>query len=437
MPDGSPKKLWAVKDDIIYALALDTRGRLLAGSGNRGRIVAIEKNGDFTDLVKASATQVTDFAPAPGGLYAVTSNLGKLFLLNSAPDSEGSFESEVLDAHIFSKWGRSETRGEGLYEVFVRSGNVDNPDRNWSPWKKVEFAKTAAVDAPPARFLQWKLVMRPEMRKDSNAMLDSVKFYYLPKNVAPVVEDVAVQTGARINPSSVLRPVNETIMINASGAQSTIPGSAQNPNPLMPHFETPLAAQKDRGSITVRWSAHDDNDDELSYSVYYKGDGETRWKLLKEKITDKFYSWDAGLLPDGGYMLRVVASDAPSHTPEEALTHFKDSQRFEVDNTPPRIDSLVAKSVDGKLNVTLTATDSFSSIQRAEYSLDAGPWQLVEPVGRISDSLNERYDFTVPLTKPAVPDVKMDKAELSIEHVIVVRVFDRFENMGTAKVVAK
>ena len=92
----------------------------------------------------------------------------------------------------------------------------------------------------------------------------------------------------------------------------------------------------------MKWSVHDDNDDQMVYSVYYRGDGDTRWLLLKDNLTDKFYSFDASLLPDGGYTVKVVASDAPSHSPEQALTAEKESLRFEVDTTPPQIESLAA-----------------------------------------------------------------------------------------------
>ena len=61
--------------------------------------------------------------------------------------------------------------------------------------------------------------------------------------------------------------------------------------------------------LGVRWSAHDENDDQLVYSLYYRGDGESRWLLLKDDLTDKAYSFDASLLPDGGYTIKVVASD--------------------------------------------------------------------------------------------------------------------------------
>ncbi len=132
-PDGAPSRMWSSREDLVYALAFDPAGRLLAGTGNRGHIFAITGEDQFVDLLKASASQITAFAEAPGGgLYASTSNLGKMFLLGGSPESEGSYESDVFDAKVFSRWGRAEFRGSGNVELFARSGNVDNPDRNWS-----------------------------------------------------------------------------------------------------------------------------------------------------------------------------------------------------------------------------------------------------------------------------------------------------------------
>jgi hypothetical protein len=199
----------------------------------------------------------------------------------------------------------------------------------------------------------------------------------------------------------------------------------------------------------VHWSAHDDNDDNLIFSVYYRGDNERDWTLLKSGLDDRFYSFDSGLLPDGGYTIRVLASDAPSHTPEEALTDEKESSRFEVDNTPPRVENLAARQEGQDLHVTFHATDEYSPISRAEYSLDAGDWQYLEPVGQLSDSKTENYDFSVILnhgTQPAAdaPAQKRGKGKAAApalvtpgEHVIVVRVYDRSDNAGTAKYVVR
>jgi len=429
-PDGSPTRMWTSREDIVYALAFDAQGRLLAGTGNRGHIFAMKQEDDFSDLLKAGASQVTAFAKAPGGgVYAAGSNLGKIFLLGPGPHADGTYDSDVFDAKIFSRWGRAEFRGAGNVELFARSGNVDNPDRNWSPWTKVDTQKDGETGIPAARFVQWKAVLHsgtPAPR------LESVLLNYLSKNIAPDIDDVGVQIGTRYQPLP--KPMGTT-MTDMSGGTGGI-------NPNQPRFEPPVPTTHDRDSIGVKWVAHDDNDDQLVYSLYYRGDGESRWLLLKDGLTDKFYSFDASLLPDGGYTFKVVASDAPSHSPGDALTAEKESSRVEVDTTPPHIENLTATLEGDKVHVTFHAADGFSPIKRAEYSIDANDWQYVEPVGQIADSKTENYDFTVPVTVdnslPAGATTKPKKNESGpIEHVAVVRVYDRFENMSAAKMVIR
>jgi len=413
-PDGSPARIWTSREDIVYALAFDSQERLLAGTGNRGHVFAIIGQDDFSDLLKATASQVTGFAKAPGGgLYTATSNLGKVFLLGPGPEAEGTYESDVFDAKIFSRWGRAEFRGAGNVELYARSGNVDNPDRNWSPWKKIDLARNTETGIPAARYAQWKAVLHAGTAAPG---VESVALNYLPKNAAPEIDDVTVQVGVKYQPLPKM-PAN-ALGSDSSGA--SFGGSSAS------HFEVPPPSSHDRDSIGVKWSAHDDNDDQLVYSVYYRGDGETRWLLLKDNLADKAYSFDASLLPDGGYTVKVVASDAPSHSPGEALTASRESRRFEVDTTPPRIENLAASLDGGQIRVTFRAGDGFSPIKRAEYSVDAGDWKYVEPVGQLSDAKTENYDFKV------TPEAAKDGAASS-EHVVVVRVYDRYENMGAAK----
>lgn len=417
-PEGSPKTIWSSREDLVYALAFDEGGRLLAGTGNRGKTYVI-RGSQYTDLAKASANQVTAFARAPrGGLYAATSNLGKIFLLGPNTVKEGTYESDVFDAKSFSKWGRFEVRGSGGFDLFARSGNVDNPDRNWSQWKQVNLQRDLPVDAPPARFVQWKAVLHPGTQPP---VLDSVTLNYLPKNVAPDVEDVTVLVGFRVPQGAHTEPLSST-------ANS---------------YEAPVPAIRDKHSIVVKWKAHDDNDDTLRYDVYYRGDREARWKLLRDGVDERFVNLDSDVFPDGGYTIRVVASDAPSHSPEETLTGEAVSPRFEVDNTPPHIELLNAKLEGNQVHLTFRAADSFSPIKRAEYSIDAGDWQMAEPVGQISDSKIENYDFFVPIPGTNAGDSKTAAvtagkgATAAEEHTIIVRVYDRFENMGSDKMVIK
>jgi hypothetical protein len=103
------------------------------------------------------------------------------------------------------------------------------------------------------------------------------------------------------------------------------------------------------------------------------------------------------------------------------LTGSLESERFVVDNTPPVISTMNAQATDTGASVKFSAHDSASAISRAEFSVDAGDWKLVEPVGKISDSPDENYDFSV-------------RALPAGEHTVAVRVYDRFENVGANKV---
>jgi hypothetical protein len=268
-------------------------------------------------------------------------------------------------------------------------------------------------------------------------VVGGVGINYLPVNSAPVVDDVVVVPGARVTPQQTQTGQPGTVTI-------AFPNSAQNGgvafDPNAGNATAPIQAQKDRTAVTVRWNAHDDDSDELRFDIYLRGDGEHVWRPLKKGLTDKVYSFDGATQPDGGYQIRVVASDAPSHSPGDVLTGELVSERFELDTTPPVISGLTAGGECGKMPcpgklsipVSFDAKDATSPIGHAEYSVDAGPWQYIEPVGGLSDSKEEHYSVTVPL--PANPE-GTPNAGSEPEHLITVRAYDRHENMATAKVV--
>ncbi|MBS1820599.1 MAG: hypothetical protein JST61_01280 [Acidobacteria bacterium] len=422
--DGTPSRLVQMKDDVVYALSF-RKGELLAASGNRGRIYRIDTAvpGRFTDVTHLDAAQGMAFAAVKDGLLVATSNSGKLFRLSDTPAKEPTYTSEVFDAQGFSQWGRVETRVAGSpqsYELWLRSGNVESPLMGWSEWSRVGADGSTSV--PAGRFAQWKVVLRPAAGEGS---IDAVGLNYLTRNVAPVVDEIVVQPGARM-PSNNAAAQNTTVQVAfPQPAGSPTVSFQQDPGTM------PLTAQKDKSAVTVRWQAHDDNGDEMVFSVWYRGVGEKNWRLLKDKIGDRYLSFDSSLLPDGGYNLKVVASDAPAHTRSDALIGERESAVFVVDTTPPVPGTLTATLDGQKIHATLEAHDATSPISHAEYSVDAGPWQYIEPVGKVSDSLTERYDFNadVPAATAAVADAR--------EHVIAVRVYDRYENMAAVKAVVR
>src|SRR6266478_1732791 len=436
-PDGAPEELWSSREDVVYTLGLASDGRLLAGSGNSGALLAVDGHGVFAHLAKSGSAQITGIARnSAGKVFLCTANPGKVYSVGPEYEAEGTFESRSFDAQLFSKWGRIEwwspasaavakssaPPNEPRVEFFARSGNTEDPGREWSRWYGPYTKSGSAMEAPSARFVQWKAVIHDGRPGDG---IDWVSLAYLPRNVAPVIDGIVLQDpGVRAQSQTVIsagQPVNVTLKMPSS---PNISGVVITQSSTPSRFEQPPQGTLQKSYQTVLWTAHDDNDDEMRYAVYFRGENERGWKLLKDNLDQKFYSWDTTTLPDGAYYLKIAATDAPSNPPALAIRTERESERFEVDNTPPVVEDLRVGSASGKMSgghpASFTARDASSSIDRAQYSLDGGDWILVAPSVGISDALVEQYNFGLPVLPPG-------------EHTIAVRAYDRFENVGSAK----
>ncbi|MEK7799264.1 MAG: hypothetical protein AAB297_05505, partial [Acidobacteriota bacterium] len=164
--------------------------------------------------------------------------------------------------------------------------------------------------------------------------------------------------------------------------------------------------------------------DDLVYDVYYRAVDEKAWKRMRNRIDEDFASWDSTAMPDGTYVFRVVASDAPSNAAGRALTAEKLSATFDVDNTPPRLEEIRAQVQPSSLRLTFTASDSFSIIRETAFAVDAGDWVAVQPADGLDDSPSEKYDVTLPRPGPG-------------EHSIVVRALDAAGNTGSGRVIVE
>jgi len=431
-PDGAPQRLWNSRDELVYGLALSPTGKLLLGTGGRGVIYQLESNEVFANIAKTFSGQVTCFASGPKGeILAGAANPGKVFTLGPGTEAEGSFESQVFDAKLFSTWGRLTWWGddgstEGHVAFYLRSGNTSDPNTYWSPWSgPFHDPNGEPGNLPAGRFVQWKAVFHDGA---TGSQIAWVSVAYLPKNVAPAIDSIVLQNpgvraqaGAGMVPPGQAQPVQLRIP-----APPPLPGLNLFPQltpPAQPQkFEAPPQGFVQRGWQSVLWGAHDENDDDLVYTVYYRGERETAWKLLKDKVETRFYSWDTTTMPDGAYYLKIVASDSPSNPPDEALTAERISERFLVDNAPPEVLNLRATVTGGSAEVRFEAKDPASVLTRAEWSLDGGDWKLVLPAGRLSDARQASYSLTLPGLAAG-------------EHTIAVRLTDEFENQSAGKTV--
>jgi len=439
-PDGAPEELWTSRDDVVYSLGFGNDGRLLAGLGNSGSLLAIDGRGVFAQLAKAGSAQITGIVRnASGKVILCTANPGKLISLGPEYEPEGTYESRSFDAQLFSQWGRIEwwsppapggmkagaaASKEPRLEFYVRTGNTEDPGKEWSKWYGPYTTSGAETGAPSSRFAQWKAVVHDGRPGDG---IEWVTLAYQPKNVAPVIDGILIQEPG-------VRAQGQPALATGAAPAATLrfppaaaPGAAgvivSQPQPAgSARFEVPPQGFVQKGYQSVLWTAHDDNDDELKYAVFFRGESEQEWKLLKDNLDQRFYSFDTTTLADGAYYLKIVATDGASNPPDKALKTERESERFEVDNTPPEISGLEAGHANGSAQIKFSATDRTSGVERAQYSLDGAEWLLVAPKTGISDGKQQAYEFSLRDLKPG-------------EHTVAVRAYDRFENVGTGKTV--
>ena len=115
--------------------------------------------------------------------------------------------------------------------------------------------------------------------------------------------------------------------------------------------ETPAQATSRRSRAAAsrarRWSScagsvDNPDDDELIYRLYFREESEANWKPIggPEPLTRTEYDWNTESIPDGNYVVKVVASDERSNPREEALEHSLTSTPFLVDNRKPELAEL-------------------------------------------------------------------------------------------------
>lgn len=425
--DGDARRVWSDPSEIVYAIAFDAQGKPVFGTGNEGRIYRIDSDNDYTRLRSVPPTQVTGFAAGPGGkLFIATGNIGKVYALGPEIEKQGTLESDVLDAQGFAFWGRLTWRGAlngGKVQMETRSGNLNVPQRNWSPWSAVPLSENSGrLSSPAARFAQFRAALEASSAGQSPEVR-LVEIAYLPKNVAPRVEEIDIPQ------ANYKFPAPSSAGLTAAGTLSLPPlgrrGAPRNaaPGGAAPTVTSP-AMTAAKGWQGIRWLATDANGDSLIAKVEIQGIAESVWKPLKSEVREHYLSWDTTTMPDGEYRLRVIVSDSPDNTPDQALSGSLESEIFWIDNTPPEIVGLTGTAAANGIEVRWKAADARSVVLKAEYSANGGEWLVVEPAGKLSDWKELEYRITVPRSAAG-------------ETTVAVRATDEYDNQAVRKVVVK
>jgi hypothetical protein len=415
-PDGAWDLVWESREDTPYDIAFEGNGNLLVATGNKGKIYRL--SGDPyqpTLVVRANAQQITTILPErEGRMLFATSNPGKILRLSAARSERGTYVSDVRDAQTVAAWGtikwRAQLPARTRVEISTRSGNTRTPDETWSDWATAyQNPEGSGITSPRARYLQWRAELVGA--GGESPLLTSVSAAYLPRNMRPRVTSITIHP-----PGTVFQrpfPTDPEI----AGFDGDLPDRRAAAAP----GGAPNLGRRtyQKGLLTFVWRAEDENRDELTYDVYYRREGETAWKLLKRTILDPIMVWDTTSVPNGSYLLRVVASDAPSNAPSTALTGAMESTSFEIDNAPPQVNITSVRRDGNRLTILFDVRDEHSSVQKADYSLDGDRWQTIYPKDGIADSRLEQFELVL-------------EGEAAARGVII-RVADALNNVASAR----
>jgi sugar lactone lactonase YvrE len=419
-PDGLWDQVWSSADDAPYDVAVDDTGALMVATGGRGKIYRVSGEPERTTLLaRAPAQQVTTLiVDGARGLLVATANPGKVFRLSARAAEAGAYESEVRDAESLATWGAISWRGLAPVgtdvRLFTRSGNTAAPDETWSPWSSAyRNPDGEQITSPRARYLQWKLELVG--KEGRTPIVTSVTAAYLQRNLRPEITSITIHP-----PGVVFQKPFSSGETELAGFDATLldrrPGAAAAPTGGAP----PLGRRGyQKGLQTFIWQGRDQNEDDLSYDVLYRREGETSWKPLRRNLLDPLFVWDTTSVPNGTYVIKIVVTDAAANPPGSALIAERESGTFDIDNTPPTITVLSATRANERTAVRFVVRDFDSPVQRVEYALDANQWRPIYPKDGIADSRIEEFEL----------DLQVDTVDKSI----ILRAVDAMNNVATGR----
>ena len=368
----SPQPVWSTPDTIL-SLDLDASGGpgVRVGTGGDGYVYRLDGKGRATRLLKLDGPAVTAMAPAPGGGTVVaSSNPARLYRVGAPGSGAGVYESDVIDSHGFARWGAVHAEGpDAKFALSTRSGNTPEPDASWYPWSPLRDGLSVA---PSARYFQYKVEVQA-------GGVDHVDLSYLPKNVAPKIDELVV-----LAPGLGYLPVTAPPPPAAAKTADQIVQGATGTATATVRYQ-PVSQ---RGYRTAAWKASDPNGDALRYTLYSRAAGDKEWRVLAKDQSETVFSWDASSWPDGRYYLKVVATDAPDNLAAAALTDEAVSRLFLVDNTAPAI-----RVASKGRKVEFTVSDDASGIDNVSVSTDGNEFKALVPADGVVDPRSQRFAF--------------------------------------------
>ena len=381
-----------------------------------------------TDVTGPESVMVTDLALTPhGDLLAAASTPGQVLKLE--PRTKGTFLSTVLQTPVVARWGQLEQfsrldDGQTL-SVESRSGYTATPDQTWSEWAKVDTKLTS----PPATFAQFRVSMTGT--KDTSPTLSYVRLYYQPINQAPQVRIVQPKAGAYWSNVKDIRweghdaqdnQLAYSIYLSRDNGKSwsqmkrnTPPESKTAPDQNV----NPSKSVKDHGKPAKSTGGKPNSTANSELLDAAKSGPANKQKYLDDEIIDATsLPWDTRSVPDGTYMLKVVASNKYAQ-PDDPKQGEAVIGPVVINNTLPAI-SLKEKAYTWDDVKRFTVVDDKAPLLGGKFCIDDGPWTALVT----EDGIFHGARQTVLLVSPS-GEVNLAKGE----HKLTIEVVDAAGNI--------
>lgn len=419
-PDNTVDTVWTSKEENVYDIALGPNGTLLIGADNQGRVYELDAARKARLIADTRENEVLRLLASPAGALVATGTQGRLLRLGNAAGPAGEIESPVHDSTAIARWGKLAWQGSGCTGcklVFrTRSGNSARPDRTWSDWSEpLADSAGAAIPSPNARYTQWKAEFTGGAG-GATPSLDWVRLAYLPQNTPPSLKSITVSaqtSSAGARPAMAAAATTPTYSITITDTGETGASSATG-TPVQPLVRASLE------QLTLSWLAEDPDNDKLIYGVWFRGEQQKDWKLLRGNVSETLYLLDAEAFADGRYWFRITVSDRLSNPAPTAREDEIVSAAILIDRTPPVMTTGTAARRGAGWEGRVDVKDAASPLKACEYSVDGGAWTPLAPVDGVIDSLAEAFAIQIEILPPG-------------EHLIAVRAYDSANNAGVTR----
>ena len=473
---GVPKTVYD-KAPRALSMAVDAEGCVYVVSDDQIFKITPDEKIMSLDTRRSGAQFIAVAVDRDGTIFAGTANTGAVYRSDSA--LEGTYDSAVHDAGLPSRWGMinwiADLPKGASVALQTRTGNVAEPDATWSAWSHVYTGTSGQpIASPPARYIQYRATLKGTAA--SSPALRQVTVAYLTENRPPKVTVSEPQAGAAIARTAAIKwsgsdPDKDTLTYDlyySADAGKTWqpigrgvkqPKNSNGAEPKEGMDKTPKQESPENGAAGGRVSDTEDMMAQLRSELdkHPEIPQEAKDKILEEapgaiekaidaasKPADEStddeeedsgtgqsstkqtsYNWDTTKVPDGSYLIKVVATDRTSNA-TGYLTDEKIVGPVIVANTPPKV---FASQKDVKVNADRTAvlsgyaSGSLVPVVGVQYRVDSGDWMAAAASDGIFDSPSEGFAVT---TQP------LAKGKRTIE----VKAVDAAGNSATAKVTA-